>query len=185
MHCKKCLTGRTGDVIGAECRTPGCDGIIEEEPAFSTLVDELPEPMTCGRRGDIYPGGIFVHGQEEGKDRWQKFKTNGNRVCSFCGSLHPEDLFALVKQCAEAPLDAEYNSVPEIDRSDKGYKIYVHQPGVRNAHEGGIKFYTQHLPRDADGNLAVTDEQNAEYAKAVRASKVRFERYLQVRFKRA
>jgi len=172
-------------VIGAECRTPGCDGIIEEEPAFSTLVDELPEPMTCGRRGDIYPGGIFVHGQEEGKDRWQKFKTNGNRVCSFCGSLHPEDLFALVKQCAEAPLDAEYNSVPEIDRSDKGYKIYVHQPGVRNAHEGGIKFYTQHLPRDADGNLAVTDEQNAEYAKAVRASKVRFERYLQVRFKRA
>jgi len=179
MHCKKCLTGRTGDVLGATCRTPGCDGVIEEEPAFSTLVDTLPEPMTCGRRSDMYPGDIFVHGQAVGEDHWEKFKTNGNRVCSFCGSLHPEDLFELVRQCAEAPLDALYNSVPEIEPSDKGYKIYVHQPGVRNAHEGGIKFYTQHLPRDENGKIATTEQQNLEYSKAVHATKIRFAAYME------
>jgi len=114
----------------------------------------------------------------EGLDYWEKFKSNGNRVCSFCGSLHPDDLFELVRTAANAPLEAEYHSVPEIEPSDKSYKIYVHQPGVRNAHEGGIKFYTHHLPRDEEGKLQVPQERNDEYAAAVKASKARFERYL-------
>jgi hypothetical protein len=174
LICQKCLTSRTGDVLGEPCRTPGCDGVMEESPVFSTLVDDLPEPMMCGRRGEsplanrIYPG----------PDHWQKFKSNGNRVCSYCGSLHPDDLFVLVRECANAPADAAYNSVPEIEPSDKGYKIYVNQPGVRNAMEGGIKFYTHHLPRDSEGKLRVTAEQEDEYARAVRATKARFEQYL-------
>lgn len=179
LQCKKCLTTRTGDVLGAPCRTPGCDGVIEELPEFHTLVDELPEPMTCGRRFDLYAGQVPVHRDRgAGQDRWQRFKSNGNRVCSFCGSLHPEDLFALVKQCAEAPLDAEYKSVPEIEPSTKAYKIYVWQPGVRNAMEGGIKFYTQHLPRDGDGKVSVPEEKQDEYGRAVAATKTRFERWM-------
>lgn len=172
LQCKKCLSSRTGDVLGAFCKTEGCDGVIEEVPAFGTLVEVLPEPMTCGRRmNDFGPW------ERSGSlDRWQKFKSNGNRVCSFCGSLHPDDFFALVKASAEAPEDAVHLSVVEIEPSTKRYKIYVHQPGVRNAMEGGIKFYIHHLPRDEDGEIAVTPDQNDEYARAVRASQRRSKR---------
>jgi hypothetical protein len=173
LHCQKCLCGRTGDVLGEPCKTPGCGGIIEEEPEFSALVDELPEPMTCGRRAESLVAHTFP-----GPDHWQKFKSNGNRVCSYCGSLHPDDFLALVKASANAPEDATYRSVVDIEPSDKSYKIYVSQPGVRNAMEGGIKFYVQHLPRDPDGKFAVTDEQNGEYATAVRKTRTRFDRYM-------
>lgn len=190
LHCPKCLCGRTGDVLGAPCLTSGCTGIISEQPEFKTLVDELPEPMTCGRRAesgmdrDDSPfTGVFRSGTN--LDRWQKFKSNGNRVCSYCGSLHPDDLFDLVRQSAGAPQDVEYSSVVEIEPSDKSYKIYVHQPGVRNAHEGGIKFYTPHLPRNSDGSSAVTDEQNTEYSRAVHASRKRFNRMLAMQRKPA
>lgn len=170
LHCKTCLTSRTGDVLGEKCKTSGCTGTIEEVPAFRTLVDVLPEPMTCGRRFTVDTPGL---------DRWQKFKSNGNRVCSFCGSLHPDDMFALTKQAANAPEDAPYRSVVDIEPSDKNYKIYVSQPGVRNAHEGGIKFYTHHLPRDADGKTIVSPEQNNDYAVAVRLTRARFNRMMQ------
>lgn len=178
LHCKKCLVGHSRQVLGAPCDTAGCDGVIEEAPEFRSLVDELPEPMTCGRRGDsfmIEPAIPFV-GAGQGKDRWLKFKAaHGNRVCSYRGSLHPDDMFALVKASSEAPVDARHNSVVEIEPSDKRYKIYVHQPGVRNAHEGAIKFYTHHLPRDAEGKIAVTPEQEAQFSLAVRNSHRRFE----------
>ncbi len=164
LHCVKCLTSRSGDVLGAPCRTPWCDGVIELAPTFASLIDVLPEPMTCARR----------HRGEDGQDRWEKFKRIDNRVCSYCGSLHPDDLFRLVAESASAPPDAPYHSVVEIEPSEKSYKIYVHQPGVRNAHEGAIKFYTHHLPHDANGHLAVSDEQQADYAAAVKASRARF-----------
>lgn len=179
LHCAKCLTSRTGDVLGAPCRTSGCVGVIAELPAFATLVDSEPEPMTCGRRSDTYPGGFPVHpDRAEQRDHWQRFKSNGNRVCSYCGSLHPDDMFALVKASAEAAADADYRSVVEVEPSDKGYKIYIHQPGVRNAMEGGIKFYTQHLPRTPAGKSAVTEEQQAEFGQAVARSKARFDKML-------
>jgi hypothetical protein len=138
--------------------------------------------MTCGRRFDLYAGVIPAHGdRREGQDRWQRFKSNGDRVCSYCGSLHPDDMFELVRQSATVPEDADVHSVVEIKPSDKGYKTYVHRPGIRNAHEGGIKFYHQHLPKNPDGTLAVTQVQQDEYAEAVRRSRVRFERMLYVK----
>lgn len=170
LECKKCLCSRTGDELGKPCQTPGCDGIVTEVPALSTLVDELPETMTCPRRSETFTSGRDA----VGLDKWQKFKSNGNRVCSYCGSLHPDDMFALVKKSAEASEDDE--QAVEIEPSDKGYKIYVHQPGVRNASEGGIKFYTQHLPRNADGSIAVTEQQQEEYGRAVAVSEKRFMR---------
>ncbi len=158
LHCKKCLCSRTGDQLGYRCRTAGCDGVIEERPAFSTLVDVLPEEMFCPRRVETPIGNRAF----PGPDHWQKFKTNGQRVCSYCGSLHFDDMVSLVKQSAEAPEDADYRQCINIEPSDKGYKVYVSQPGVRNAHEGSIKFYMQHCPRDVDGRILATEEQNAE-----------------------
>lgn len=178
LYCEKCLTGRSGDVAGAKCRTPGCDGVIEEVN-FRDRVETLPEPMTCGRRFDMFAGVMPVHrDRDPGQDRWEKFKTNGNRVCSFCGSLHPDDFFALVKAAADAGPDADYMEVVRIEPSDKQYKVYVHQPGVRNAMEGGIKFYMQHLPKGDDGKISVTDQQQDEYKRAVAATTTRFNRYL-------
>lgn len=179
LHCRKCCTGRTGDVLGQKCRTPGCDGVIEKQPEWSELVDRLPEPMTCGRRYDTYFGKMFVHGTPEVKqDYWERFKTNGNRVCSYCGSLHPEDFFTLVRHCANSPEDATYDSMVRIEPSDKSYKVYVYQPGVRNAHEGGIKFYTQHLPRDTQGKPDISEQQEDEYHRAVVATNTKFDVYL-------
>ena len=177
--CKNCCRcGYKDEQIGQPCES--CkDGIIVRDPPFSELVDTLPEPMTCGRRFDTYVGNIPVHSdREEGKDRWQRFKSNGDRVCSYCGSLHWEDMLRLVHVAATAPEDAPYNSVVRIKPSDKQYKIYVHQAGVRNASEGAIKFYTQHLPRDKNGKILVTDDQQAEYVKAVELTQKRFYKYL-------
>ncbi len=177
LECKKCLCSRSGDELGKPCQTPGCGGIITETPEFSTLVDELPEQMTCGRRYEN-SSPVFKFDQGIGLDKWQQFKSNGNRVCSYCGSLHPDDMFALVKMAADAPADAEYETTVSIEPSDKNYKVYVRQPGVRNAHEGGIKFYMQHLPRKDDGSLDVSADQQEEYGRAVRESIKRFDRWL-------
>lgn len=181
---KCCVSAIETEKIGQPCEHCKKGTIVYNAP-FAERVDTLPEPMTCGRRYDQYPGGIPVHGllaSEDGQDRWQKHKSNGDRVCSFCGSLHPEDFFRLVHESATAPEDAERNEVVEIEPSDKRYKVYIHQPGVRNAMEGGIKFYTPHLPRKADGSIDVTEEQEKEYAEAVRRSHVRFESYMHRNF---
>lgn len=183
--CEKCcVSAIETEKIGHPCEH--CKkGMIVYNAPFAERVDTLPEPMTCGRRHDQYPGGIPVHGlraSEEGQDRWQKHKSNGDRVCSFCGSLHPEDFFRLVHESATAPEDAERNEVVEIEPSDKRYKCYVHQPGIRNAMEGGGKFYFQHIPRDENGKMLVTEEQEKEYAEAVRRSHARFERYMHRNF---
>lgn len=121
----------------------------------------------CGRRDESWYGEL---GDTTEPDTWDR-GPDGNRTCSYCGSLHPEDFFVLVKAAADAGPDAG-DDVPSINPSDKGYKIYVRQKGVRNASEGGIKFYTQHLPRP------VSEERNKEYADAVQLSRIRFEKYL-------
>lgn len=120
----------------------------------------------CGRRIEGWQGLT----DELTPDTWDR-GPDGNRTCSYCGSLHPEDFFALVKRAADAGPDCN-DDVPSISPSDKGYKIYVRQKAVRNAGEGGIKFYTQHLPRP------VPQERHDEYSKAIQVSNVRFEQEL-------
>lgn len=173
LHCKQCLTSRTGDVLGALCKTDGCYGIIEEEPSFSTLVDNLPELITCQRRMRNF--GPWKH--EEGLDCWQRFKSNGDRVCSFCGSLHPDDFIKLMEACAAGDPNAPYGSVPEIEPSNKLYKIYIYRAGVRNAHEGGIKFYAWHLPAMDD---SVREMLNQKYRKSVDGTQTRFKKKMAV-----
>lgn len=173
LHCPKCRSHRGGDVLGAKCQSVGCDGTIEVMPSYHSLIDVLPEPMTCGRRASYEP---------KGQDRWHKFKAIDNRVCSYCGSLHPDDMFRLTKEAATTADDVSYHDAVRIEPSDKGYKIYVHQPKVVNAHDGGIKFYTQHLPRNEAGEIFATPEQDADFEMAVLKTRARFNLWSQAAF---
>lgn len=185
--CRKCCVGRSGDKIGDACMTEGCNGFIQEDQNIRDVTDELPEPMTCGRREEMGLGAGMADRftlAGDGLDRWLKHKTNGDRTCNFCGSLHFEDFTRLVAVAAAAPEDAPYRSVVEIEPSDKNYKVYVYQPGVRNASEGGIKFYMQHVPRKADGSVDVTAEHHAQFHEAAVRSQARFNRLLEETRKR-
>lgn len=172
--CEKCLAGYPGNEIGKVCKNPGCGAIIQEEIPFKDRIDVLPEPMRCPRRAENpMADSMFPDG-----DHWQKFKSNGDRVCSYCGSLHPDDFFKFVKESAEAPEDATHQNSVRIEQSDKRYKIYVHRSVVRNAMEGGIKFYTMHSPRNAEGKIEVSEQQEKEFLKAKQKSHERFMRTL-------
>ncbi len=104
----------------------------------------------------------------EGLDRWLQH-ANGDRVCSFCGSLHMEDFSRLVEESLEP------KSTITIERSDKPYKVYINRPEVRNALDGGIKFYGWHA-------VNPSEEHKQEFAKAVIISRERF-RLRMIRFK--
>ena len=95
------------------------------------------------------------------EDTWRVL-PNGDRTCSFCGSLHPDDWMRLSKEALDPA------SETEIEKSDKGYKFYVHQKGVRNALEGGIKFYSWHIPTEewaSEANKTWLDVARASAAK--------------------
>lgn len=115
----------------------------------------------CGRRAESWAGAT----DEAEPDTWDR-GPDGNRTCSYCGSLHLDDFLELVRRCAEG------DEAVRIEPSDKRYKIYVNQKGVRNAGEGAIKFYTQHLTTE------LTQDQQNLYSTAVRISRDRFEREL-------
>ena len=65
-------------------------------------------------------------------DSWDKIGED--RVCSYCGSLHPEDLNKLVKE----------QGIKVLETSSKLYKLYIKRPNIHNAGQGAIKFYKQH-----------------------------------------
>jgi len=116
--------------------------------------------MTC--RSRMEQRGPWEY--REGLDTWE-YSPNGDRICSFCGSLHPDDFMELVRQAAEGGAE----EVVEIEPSDKSYKIYVGRQSVRNASVGGIKFYTWHLPSP------ISDENKALFQQAVDNTRKRFE----------
>ncbi len=98
----------------------------------------------CGRRLDP----VFDADHREFPDTWD-LGPDGNRTCSYCGSIHPDDLMVI---CAKTLTDRRYG----VEGTDKSYKLYVRQPGVRNAGQGAIKFYQCHVPdhpRQAEQNL--------------------------------
>lgn len=110
-----------------------------------------PEDMqTCASRMDEL--GPWKH--EEMLDRWVKF--GDDRCCSFCGSMHPDDL--------SAALDLE---TTKIDVSDKRYKVYVRRPGIINASMGAIKFYNWHLPSNAEAANGLLTKINTRAARTL------------------
>jgi hypothetical protein len=86
---------------------------------------------------------------------------DGNRTCSHCGSIHPDDLMEI---CRKTIVDDRYG----VEGTTKSYKVYVRQPGVRNASEGAIKFYSYHAPEKP----SVADQQL--FANAQRVTNERF-----------
>lgn len=127
----------------------------EKDPTVEDVTTALPGPITCLRRTTT-PGPWI---QESNLDRWLQF-PNGDRVCSFCGSLHPDDFKALIKDAQSEKSDTR------IDLSDKAYKVYVTRDSVANALEGGIKFYGWHLEDpptakdDTDFTIAIEASQD-------------------------
>lgn len=92
------------------------------------------EPFRCPERLRV-PGSPLLPEFDE----W-KTLPNGDRVCSFCGSLHPDDFASI--------LEGYVSGRPgfSFDTTTKSYKRYASKPDVSNASEGGIKFYLWHLP---------------------------------------
>lgn len=111
----------------------------------------------CGRRDDL-----FSLNRNDGPlpDTWDR-GPDGYRTCSYCGSIHPDDLMDI---CRKSLTDERY----DVHMSDKSYKAYVRSPGVRNASEGAIKFYMQHVPDEP------TAEDQELFAHALRLSSERF-----------
>lgn len=122
------------------------------------------ELQTCPRR--VHEYGPWK--QDEKLDVWRR-EPNGDRTCSFCGSLHPEDFEQL---CEEA---ADPDTETRLEHSDKQYKVYVYRPGVKNAMDGGIKYYKQHSPEDPLWKLRV----EPKFMRALDISRVKFERWME------
>lgn len=93
----------------AEGRSEGCG-----ENAYWKLAGHIkadhPDAKghRCGRRDD----GLLSRNDGAAPDFWQK--RDGYRACSYCGSMHPDDLFAHIKA-----------GTCQISGTDKNYKIYV------------------------------------------------------------
>jgi len=118
--------------------------------------DRVGDAFTCGSRRQ--PGRVG----DEDVDVWLK-RPNGDRCCSYCGSLHPGDFEAALKDAADP------DSNVRVSQSDKRYKWYI-DGRVQNAGEGGIKFYTWHVDsKETEQAL------NAVIGDACRASEVKLD----------
>jgi hypothetical protein len=111
-------------------------------------------------------GGSLGHGRFP--DSWN-LMPDGNRTCSYCGSIHPEDMQKLVQRCIDT--DGEEAS---IEPTDKNYKCYVRQRGVVNASQGAIKFYMWHVTPE----MLLPHSQEA-YGKACRISNAAHQRKME------
>jgi hypothetical protein len=130
--------------------------VAAERQSKRVFVDE---PFTCPMRPT---SPVFV-ASTEGEDRWEK--VGGDRVCSFCGSMHPDEALAVF---ALAQSDERVG----VDLCDGRDKVRFRRPGVGNAMQGALKFRMAHAPRDPDGLLsqAFVDAANA----AIRATLLRW-----------
>lgn len=117
----------------AEClRSFGFSG-LSADPYSIRISAKLPETetgeiQTCGRR-------MADFGNWERKPDLDTWRLIGkDRICSFCGSLHPDRVIELIKE----------HGMEVIDPSTKSYKFYIRQPNVPNSSFGGIKYYRFH-----------------------------------------
>lgn len=86
---------------------------------------------------------------------------DGYRTCSYCGSIHFDDLLTI---CSKTITNPNYG----VEATSKNYKFYVKQPNVRNACEGATKFYQYHTP------LKVTDAEQELFTIALKVTTERF-----------
>lgn len=74
-----------------------------------------------------------IEHEKENPDYWRVL-ANGDKTCSYCGSLHVDSVLKIVR---------EYG-VSVIEPTDKQYKWYISRSNVTNAGQGGIKYYRYH-----------------------------------------
>lgn len=88
------------------------------------------EPMNndCPRRSSPRNPSVFKFDAEP--DHWRT-----DRTCSYCGSMHPDDVIELVR-----------SGNAEIVPTDKNYKAYVRNRSGAETEEG--KFYYPHFSGD-------------------------------------
>ncbi len=60
-------------------------------------------------------------------------KVGEDRVCSICGSMHPDEVIELIR-----------TGKAKYEGSTKSYKMYISRKEVPNASFGGIKYYRNH-----------------------------------------
>ena len=100
--------------------------------------------QTCPRRRE---GGPWDSVEQQ--DRWELVGVD--RVCSFCGSLHPA---AMERVCAAA-LDPQ--DPTRVTQSVIAHKIYVSRPQLRKGELGSTKYYRQHDYTDPPDRQRLTD----------------------------
>ena len=111
----------------------------------------MPEQHRCGRRDDMARWMAAQRGEQFSTaglaqpDTWEERNDpsapgllgNGQRCCSYCGSMHPEDFLQAIE------------TGWEVGPTDKNYKVYVTEkvgPGTFSKQSGRHhKFYFQHL----------------------------------------
>ena len=116
------------------------------------------ETFLCGRRT-----GLSSRIMDGLPDCWQK-EPNGDHTCLHCGSLSEADLFDIIDHYLKGEEGYRFET------TDKGYKVYANRPGVRNAGDGGIKFYGHH----ADHTHPDFRKRAELFGKAVQLSHERF-----------
>lgn len=114
----------------------------------------------CPDRGSVAAVFKVPGGDKALPDTWD-LGQDGYRTCSFCGSIHPDDFMDI---CRKTLTDERY----AVEPSDKRYKVYVRQPGVKNASMGAIKFYMGHAPAKP------TPDDQLTYSQAVKVSNDRY-----------
>ena len=87
------------------------------------------EMHRCGSRDS---GSLDGKGNESAPDEW--IRRGKDRCCSFCGSAHPEEVLAIMRE----------RGFSAIEFTSKGYKWYIHRAEVPNASFGAIKYYRWH-----------------------------------------
>lgn len=95
--------------------------------------------------GDYRSGGCH-----NDTTQWRRQKDD-TLTCSYCGSLHPDDFMTIMDSYIQGLEGFAFST------TTKGYKLYGHRPGTSNAGDGGIKFYSDHLPEDRDEFLALLE----------------------------
>lgn len=93
------------------------------------------QTFLCPRRIE---GGVGARLMDGHRDIWN-VEPNGDKTCSYCGSLSEADFYQILESYVAGKVGYRFTT------TDKGYKVYAQRPGVRNAGDGGIKFYLQHV----------------------------------------
>ena len=98
---------------------------------------DLIDRQSCNRRFQDF--GPWE--RESNMDHWSI--REGEKTCSFCGSINPDSLIEAIKK----------HGFSIIERSTKDYKWYINAPGFR------AKYYRQHdTPEFIDNYNKLLDE---------------------------